>query len=360
MSEKYNVPEPNSIEGIDLEDHQECERLKFLADFEKDILPKILEKILSKVRDIDENGVAYSRVLGNHDFDDGEERFFKYLIHSKPEYATMPCGELDAQRDKLYLEFVYPQIINKRLRKLKSIFKSGLLAVVPEYQKHKTEKDPVETIDTEINIDSRTYKENILQRGREHHYPANVHFNIVGRIWEIHQDSRREFKENRKPGDTLEIGKGWFNGERNSVSIIFDIDSYQEVEGYKQFDRGDVPVFSKTYSPGSPDQDTKKADIHSPDFSKRPRPTSEWGFITKPRIAPREFLGIVLSRRKTAKEIYSDEEILLMARNIASTMVSVNLNKLDNIVPIYDTFGNLLWPKMIPYEKIIKMKEKSE
>ncbi len=110
-------------------------------------------------------------------------------------------------------------------------------------------------------------------------------------------------------------------------------------------------------------------------------PVTEYGFALKGRVQPRNFLGmaVALSRPETEQEKderskkfgYETDKInrtkeedhtkyLQRARFLASMQKDIYSSKPELIVPIYDFDGNLLWPKEMTREEIIKFVEERE
>jgi len=73
--------------------------------------------------------------------------------------------------------------------------------------------------------------------------------------------------------------------------------------------------------------------------------------ITIPfRVAPREFMGVLLERRTQSSEEFEAE-----IKRISIVMLRKYKNKPELLIPIYDESGNLLWPRRINYEDIGKL-----
>ena len=117
------------------------------------------------------------------------------------------------------------------------------------------------------------------------------------------------------------------------------------------------------------------------------RTPSDEGFELRNRIAPRRFQGLVIDPQIDCiciddlieeGEDVSDEELFArffnfhkslqegdvaskekhrrgFAHFVAKIMSSVNKQNAQNMIPIYDTAGNLVWPKEIPRDDVIKM-----
>lgn len=86
------------------------------------------------------------------------------------------------------------------------------------------------------------------------------------------------------------------------------------------------------------------------------------GFYTYPRIAPRKLRGIVI-KNQPDKHGFSDFNLseqsynhryLPFARRTYSIMHRAYKNKPQLFLPIYDVYGNLLWPQRIAYDSLTK------
>ncbi len=95
----------------------------------------------------------------------------------------------------------------------------------------------------------------------------------------------------------------------------------------------------------------KKGMEYENDDPRLSTPRSEHGYAGPARVAPRKFLGIVVS--------YPDPEQCQRAANdIAQVMLETDTNHPERLIPIYDISGNMLWPKNISYEEIQKEQHK--
>ena len=92
-------------------------------------------------------------------------------------------------------------------------------------------------------------------------------------------------------------------------------------------------------------------------------PVSEAGFILCHRVAPRLFSGIVLSPGKenpvkgegAGRNFIEDTDYAPHVQKIVDEMMEADKEKPELLVPIYDLYGNLLWPKQMPYEEVKKL-----
>lgn len=121
------------------------------------------------------------------------------------------------------------------------------------------------------------------------------------------------------------------------------------------------------------------------------------GFVLKNRIPPRKFKGLVIDLPKNSSdrwgitrnvypcdvlnkgekfedigdgELYTrflefiknqpltnEDRIEVFRQEIIKSMIASCKNNPENLVPIYNGLGDLVWPRRIPYEEIVKMKE---
>ena len=109
-------------------------------------------------------------------------------------------------------------------------------------------------------------------------------------------------------------------------------------------------------------------------------PDEEFGFMLSPRVAPRDFQGIILNKYTTADEsklnhIFSlkdyrdklrdeqgslDEKIIKsknkqLIDNVVKVLRNTYGDKPSLLIPIYDIEGSLLWPVEMEYEKVKEM-----
>jgi len=97
--------------------------------------------------------------------------------------------------------------------------------------------------------------------------------------------------------------------------------------------------------------------------------TGPWQFITKARISPKKFKGLVVlpSKSNTVQEIEGDyiadisaEALSRSLEKIIEIQKSVNIEHQNLLVPIYDVGGNMLWPKQMSYEEVKKFVEERD
>lgn len=271
-------------------------------EIEQELSPEVIEEIMRKVQDINTKGIAYSGVP--------EER-------------------------------------------LQSILRHGLLGT--DY--HGT---------TEGEIDKETWKANVRKR------KGQIYFNIVGRAYDISFDS----KSNRynEYGET-EIGASeWMKhdwNKRNKIALLFDVSSFHEEPPITNYHRkkfknrtfaADWDTLAKIWkekvgdgiSPGDARSLEKlKGHLGGEFFTSDgfPKPWTEHGFLLNSRVAPRLLNGIVV------KGIQDTDEHLL--KRIINQITS-SVKKESRLLPIYDTHGNLLFPKKMTYDEVKKLVTKKD
>lgn len=318
----------------------EPDRDQAIEGHEQKLSQEILEQVMEKVRDIDEPGIAYSAIIRRP---------------NEPE-------------------------------KLRSVLNDGILGM-RRSRRH--------TEDTEVS------RERWRQEVRQKDDRPLVYFNIVGRAHDLmyyriddKEKTRREINISyyvQLPGNkTIILFDSQFAEEKNHPKYASPPYKKKEVtESDKKIHR--------TF--GVDDQYARRLyDIELP-FSQRQEmkglwgdkliPESERGFVLTSRVAPRYFQGIVfkVARVRTEEEVRKElkrtaillrisnsdemkmnkERIEIQKRSIdedrpekwdqraqelAETMMEANQKKPQQLVPIYDVYGNLYWPKKMSYEEV--------
>lgn len=266
---------------------------------------------------------------------------------------------------------------------LPMIFQKGLLgAETGFFGKLVREKLP-DRLGTRVgaasNIPSEVYPE-FVNRWPEHirkERKDGVFFNIVGR-------SARSVDESLY---FTPKGFGYFQGQ--GVGLMFNAKDYKELgvmESYKQ-DKLNLPSKRGTYkarSVGAVVDSYKKragvedlsqttdeevlrtlAGLESVFISEQGeiKANGEFGFTLFPRVSPKSFSGILVKNTEvinernrwgsiSTREEWKEEETLNMAKRIALIMQKEYKDKPELLLPVYDTRGNLLWPKKMSYEEV--------
>ena len=159
-----------------------------------------------------------------------------------------------------------------------------------------------------------------------------VYFNITGRM----HDSRvgiytqKMIEENDfQTAKPVEISASEYGSY--PIIMLFDLQGFQESIDQRHGEA--LPL--GTYQPNHPDIRDSKDGKTTVD--------SEFGFVLGGRVAPRKFTGILLHPTKYGrhlKDYYLIDEWLRGIKEINDTL------------PVYDCFGNLLWPKEMSYEEV--------
>jgi len=268
------------------------------AQAEVELTPEVLEKIMAKVQDIDGHGIGYSMI---------------------------------GRREGYTKEY------------LSRVLADGLLGA--------TIKGKNATYDVPT-------REKWVKNARQKK-DAAIFFNITGRSDE--KSSHREYC----PTEISASCYIW--GGRDNIGILFDISSFEEDEpGENKCGKGGREMEQKSgrYRADALVMNVEKyKKWKEKDFYPSPDHAvdTEYGYILSHRIAPRFFTGILINpKTKVSGPIGTEskkrdrQELVELARKIATGMLEVDKDKPDLLVPIYDTDGNLLWPKQIDYKDMRK------
>ena len=219
-----------------------------------------------------------------------------------------------------------------------------------------------------------------------------LYVNITGRGWRPNQkDPDCEIAQTSKR-------MGEFIGA-TPVVVLFDIKPYRELSvtgeslatGPVHTFIADDPRLRREWEWLSPEEKERRFTTGK---QKQLIPSSEYGFKLFHRIAPRDFLGIVIKpyRKLTMEQLsewaaeydihledeeglitlLKDNETLLFqtigdklednspegsktqAGSVILAMMQENLKRPELNVPIYDRRGNLIWPKQMSHEEVKK------
>lgn len=280
---------------------------------EAPLSPETVEKIMEKVQDIDTEGLAYSRI---------------------PSFST---------------------------EAMKKIFQEGLLGV--DFRKSGG-----------ISAGHKGITKESWVRSARGHSPI-IHFNIVGR--ERGYYSRNKKREVYRSS----IGGSYYSGP-GAVFVVFNPSKFKEVEVETARRVGSgLPEISHKFEPNSY---VTARELYNTEIGRIV--DDEHGFLLSSRVAPRFFQGIVFcpereydpdeinhikyrevmdALRKSIKE--HDRLVLSYKRQIdeykAKKQVTdlirfqmeADAGKPELLNPIYDTEGNLWWPKQMSYEEVKKL-----
>lgn len=291
-------------------------------NLEKELSPEVVEKIMEKVQDIDEKGIAYS------------------VVHTgKNIYEWADWEGLEGSEKEMFIKKEEAQEKECSSGVLKKIFTEGLLGG-PQGAGITKEK-------WAIDIKKK---------------PLMVHFNIAGRAREHFENQYREIAQSNYVRT--------FKYKRGSITVLFDINHFKEVEPrcerlknrtfsvndlYSVFIYGEQTAKHRhelwrekfgELKPG--DSEILKFSVFKAmrkenliDEEGRPKAHTEYGFELANRVPPRYFTGII--------DDYGPAE------NIANL-----LKEKKNFIPIYNKRGDLLWPKKMSYEEVKKFVAKRD
>jgi len=288
--------------------------------FEEELSPEVIEKIMEKVRDIDTKGLAY-------------------------------------------------HVLFQREKHLKSVLSSGILGQELGGNERK-------------DVTKEWWVKSIRERKKF------VHFNIIGRARKDLDDPDIDDYRRQKYSEKTEIGKS-YHLKYGGIAFIFDISDYQELspefrpgKGVSRTFRSQDPYF---YSHRGEEGRTTQEGLSIPQ--------SEYGFVLSYRVPPRLFKGIVLNAERylTEDEVKNEVEYSRKAyekytkptkgpfdeektkqriierrvrdknyepqqvHQIVGILKEVYQEKKYHPLPIYDVYGNLLWPQKISYEDVKKL-----
>lgn len=182
-----------------------------------------------------------------------------------------------------------------------------------------------------------------------------IHFNITGRGSEANwRGIDYRTKEPSEIAEGVAVIEETID-ERRPIVILFDTSKFKELEPSSN----DTPRPSKTFEANDPrvkaNWERFKARGGGPssiaDEQGWPKPSSEYGFVLRHRIAPREFTGVMLLTNR----FFFESKINRALEKLITAMLEANRQREDLLVPVYDESGNLLWPKKMNYQEIQDM-----
>jgi len=250
--------------------------------------------------------------------------------------------------------------ISSEKNKLVSFLKMGLIgsSYYPDQVALSRETDNL--MSSEMNFLNK-YKRELSNR-KIKHIDSPVFFNIMGRSLNYNSSEREPIQHLYETAQT--------SRNQRPFGIIFDLKRFKEVApsgednvgGTKNipFDSFCVDDISLVYSvikflkrKGITETEArsmlapkseflKSEEAIKEGFSTREgllKSSSEYGFFLNGRVAPRDFRGFFVS---------------LNADEVLKTQLSIYGSDPDQLLPIYDIDGNLLWPKQMNYEEVKK------
>jgi hypothetical protein len=331
---------------------------------QKELSPETVEKTMEKVFDIDTKCTAYSSAGGfkrpHHNSAFGLS-WNKIETEIYDEYHTgkLTKDEFEEKLKQKTIEHekeLIDNVVETEWKKLTSnistILHNGLIGVSKEdFYGGVRKKGPI--------------KEKYLERvQKKQTSDLLVYANIVGR--------------SENPDElSNEIGNSyWIRDTDFNVSIIFDKNFFEEVSpkdrdswrtlrGDKWKFNADDPGVKSYFEKAQGKKPTIKIgdemlqnygfdNYGHKGFDEKgmPRPDTEYGFVFFPRVPKRTFKGLVV---KIPKDELYDQRI----QEVADVVMESNLQ-----IPIYDTDGNVVWPKKMSFEDIKKLdnekKQKTE
>lgn len=266
---------------------------------EQELSPEMIEKIMEKVQDIDEQGTAYTVIGAYWDYGfDGVVRW------------------------------------NRLEGKLRSILREGL---IPSHG-----ADP-EKATTQKRISDWSL------------FSYLNHFMIVGRSLHRQNEFRPQVNESPylgSPGLVLIFDPSFMtemdysNRKAQSLSrgygeSITGIGINVDNLGYGEYcaDGG--------YAKGTKEYRELRKSLKDKSIV-RPTVSEGRGFVTDTRVPPRRFRGLILSC-EGGNTSDSDTKVGTLRNIMIAAATETNTERL---LPIYDTHGNLLWPKQMSYEEV--------
>jgi hypothetical protein len=259
--------------------------------FEEELSPEVIEKIMEKVQDINQEGTAYS-VIG----------------------ATRGPGHADALNESV-LKYDLPNVL-----------KSGLLGQPIPYEEGFSFEE--------------WWKHGTRERDNQ-----VLHFNIVGRSYERVRMRGSYFWNPDSTGIIFDISQfqeqtpGWKRGRKIKNFCTGGPDMWRDWQKYF----GDLELGDEHIKAHPKFLEALKSGVI--DKEGRPLPHTEYGFTLFSRVAPRYFRGLVLGNK------YTEDDL----KQIINQMEQVYQGKENLLLPIHDDKGNLLWPKQMSYEEVKKL-----
>lgn len=182
------------------------------------------------------------------------------------------------------------------------------------------------------------------KNARSHNsYDSLVYFNIVGRMEEVYYN------------DGYQIAQ-IMSSPHASCAIIFDISRMKEIDPNSLTGSEDEHSHGHVYNTFSANAQRLEGEksYFFQNFVKRIKGEKaemplhktgavypHRGFVTPYRVPPHLFQGIVTR--------LSNQEGIKM---VIDQNITINKNRIDCLVPIYSSEGNLLWPRQMSYEEV--------
>lgn len=298
------IPEKPQEEGVEM------------TEIEKELSLEIIKKIMEKAQDINAYGTAFT-FIGRG----------MRSIHEEPEVS-------------------FKQNI------LKTILNKGLLGTSYDFRhEYKDISSFSKEIGDKGDIFAKKWVENV-RKSKE----SEVHFNIIGKSTAVfhkyikeegHSLSEKRTIESIEEIDEYAIEDG------NNIVLIFDLSKFkeEEVEISKVW-TGEKTSFVQKAHTFRPKSSPSKIEFDLRDKNNKLLPSNEYGYTLSHRIAPRLFKGLVFRLDRWEKDDTEKKEKLFS--EVLETMLNVYKEKPGLLIPIYDSSGNMWWPKQMSYEEVKK------
>jgi hypothetical protein len=255
---------------------------------EQELTLELIKIIMNKVCDINEKGIAF------------------HSLHA--DKMAMPVKE-------------------NREEKLPSVLRSGIVGVT---------STKAEVSDNKVRMKSA--KDHFVDFIRSGIRP-DVYFNITGRTNGVN------YRDGIKANFII------FHEKEDTVAIIFNLDPFKEVpHDYSD----ELP--SLTYSNNSqcvyPKNNSEASSGRKGELNLSSSP--DYGFRLASRVPPRFFKGILIhigEDRFNDKELYFSK-LQSKLKEVVEQMHEVNRGRTKYLLPIYDSYGDLLWPKHMSHKDV--------
>ena len=151
--------------------------------------------------------------------------------------------------------------------------------------------------------------------------------------------------------------------ERRPAPVCFnimkeDIDKMEDQMWLSRYDGCIALIFDLKNFKGKFHEHGLESGNESLNKTKTFRPDPDYGYELRFRVAPRNFTGIIFNLKDLVfKEAARDENNAKRAKEIAEVLQETYKDKPQLILPIYDVYGNLYWPKQMSYKEVKKFVE---
>jgi hypothetical protein len=260
------------------------------------LTPELEASIMDKVQDIFDDNTAFS-------------------VAAKAK-MKMRQGLIPSEQQKQYLE----QQNIKNERQLRSILENGLLG-----------GSGLRMAD-DRHLRSGDLKQDWVSNTRNFRN-STVYFNVLGRMHKREHAPYR--KSNKLMENPIELSE-YFFGKGKVIAFLLDLSKFKEVEPHAS--RKFVSEKTKTYHIDRVQNIDEKT-------------SDEEGFALHFRVAPQFLKGMIVSRLKVYDDL-SEQAQSLEIDWIADIQKEIYKSNPELLMPIYDSGGNLLWPKQMAYEEL--------